>query len=194
MTGLPLLLYPYRILSLWVGADYARHSAVLLQILVVANMIRLCAMPYAMIVAGNGLQRYGSIAAIVEATVNLVVSVFLASRLGAIGVAIGTLVGALFSIGLHLLYSMRHTRVAIPMSRTDFMLRGLARPMLCAVPLVAFLKIYCNGNPARHGPVPAALVVLLATIMIWKLGLVDSDRKQFSLMLHNWRAGRALRA
>ncbi len=193
LTGLPLLLYPYPILSLWVGADYARHSAVLLQILVVANMIRLYTMPYAVIVAGNGLQRYGSVAAIVEATVNLSVSILLASRFGAIGVAFGTLVGAVFSVGLHLWYSMRHTSGAIPVSRRDFLVRGLTRAMICAIPLATFL-IYCKGNPARHGPLPPALTVLLAAIMIWNVGLIDSDRKQFSSVLHNWWAARALRA
>ncbi len=47
LTGLPLLLYGYPILSLWVGADYARHSILLLEILTIANMMRLCMLPYA---------------------------------------------------------------------------------------------------------------------------------------------------
>ena len=46
LTGLPLLLYGYPIFSLWVGADYARNSILFLEILTIANMLRLCVLPY----------------------------------------------------------------------------------------------------------------------------------------------------
>ncbi len=101
LTGLPLLLYGEPILSLWVGADYARNSILFLEILTIANMLRLCVLPYFIIVLGNGRQRDGFVAAIGEGVVNLIASIALASKFGAIGVAAGTFIGAMFGFGLH---------------------------------------------------------------------------------------------
>ena len=139
LTSLPLLLFGYPILLLWVGADYARNSILFLEILTIANMIRLCALPFSLIVLGNGLQRDGWIAAIGEAVINLVASIALAYRFGAIGVAVGTLIGAVFGLGLNVFCTMKFTRAAIPVSRAEFLRGGLARPSACAIPLFAFL-------------------------------------------------------
>ncbi len=193
LTGLPLLLYGYPILSIWVGADYARHSVVLLQILTIANMIRLCMLPYAITVMGNGLQRYGFLGAITEAVVNLSVSIALASRFGAIGVALGTFLGGVIGVALLIFYCMRCTRAAIPVLRAEFMFRGLAAPLVCSIPLFAFL-LFCKGHPAAHGVLPPALVATLTVILIWIVGLTGSDRKQFSSAIHNWRLNRTVRA
>ncbi len=193
LTGLPLLLYGHPILSIWVGADYARHSSLLLEILVIANLIRLCLLPYSVIVIGNGLQRYGFLGALTEAFVNLGVSIALGSRFGAVGVAIGTLAGAVFGFGLAIFYCMRCTFAAIPVLRAEFLLRGLARPLVCAVPLVAYL-LFCKGNPAAHGYIPPALVILLTAVMIWNIGLTDLDRKQFASAIRDRLIDPAVRA
>jgi len=193
LTGLPLLLYGYPILSLWVGADYARHSVLFVEILTVANMIRLSMLPYAVSLAGNGLQRYGWISAIGEAAINFGLSIALAYRFGAIGAAVGTLVGGAVGVGLHFFYTMRYTRTAIPVLPAEFLRRGLARPLACAVPLSAFL-LFCKGNPAAYGFVPSALIVLLTGILLWAVGTTGSDRKIFRSAISNWRLNRLARA
>ncbi|MHB1938701.1 MAG: MATE family efflux transporter [Acidobacteriaceae bacterium] len=193
LTALPLLLYGYPILSLWVGADYARHSILLLEILTIANMVRLSMLPYAIIVAGNGLQRYGWIAAIGEAVVNFGLSIALAYRFGAIGVAVGTLAGGVVSVGLHFFYTMRFTQAAIPVRRFQFVRLGLARPLACALPLFAFL-FFCRGNPAAYGFLPPALIVVLTALLIWLVGLAHSDRQIFREAFHSWRLNRLARA
>ena len=43
--GLPLITIGGSILRLWVGKDYALHSLLIMQILVVANVVRLSALP-----------------------------------------------------------------------------------------------------------------------------------------------------
>ncbi len=193
LTGLPLLLYGHPILSIWVGSDYARHSVLLLEILTIANMVRQCMLPYSVMVIGNGLQRYGFIAAIGEAVVNLVVSIALASRFGAVGVAVGTLVGGVIGVTLHISYTMRYARNAIPIRRAEFMLRGLARPLACVVPLLGFF-FFCRGNPATYGILPPALVTVLTAILIWTVGLTGSDRTVFSSAIRDWRLNRVARA
>ena len=145
------------------------------------------------IVSGNGLQRYGWIAAIGEAVVNFALSIALAYRFGAVGVALGTLAGGIVSVGLHLSYTMRYTQIAIPVGRVEFVLRGLARPFACALPLFALLLV-CRGNPASYGFWPPLLVSLLTAILVWFVGLAHSDREIFSEAIHNWRIGSAQQA
>ena len=192
LTGLPLLLYGHPILSIWVGADYARHSIVLLEILTIANMIRLCMLPYFTVVAGSGLQRYLWIAGILEAAVNFGSSIAFAYRFGAVGVAIGTLVGSVVGVGLLIFHSMWHTRNAVPVLRAEFLLRGLAKPLLCGVPLFAFF-LFCRGNPAILGFLPPVLVVVVTIVLLWSVGLAGSDRKILASAAHDWKLNRLLR-
>lgn len=193
LTGLPLLLYGHPILSLWVGADYARNSILFLEILTVANIIRLSLLPYALVVAGNGLQRYGWTAAIGEAVVNFAFSIALGYRIGAVGVALGTLIGAAVSVGLHLFYTMRYTQAAIPVRRIHFVLHGPTRPLACALPLLACL-LFCKGNPGVHGFLPPALIVVVTAVLIWLIGLAHSDRQIFGEFIRNRRLNRLARA
>jgi O-antigen/teichoic acid export membrane protein len=56
-----------------------------------------------MVAVATGKQHLATIAGVTEAIVNLSVSIYLVQRIGAVGVAIGTLVGAFVCLGLHLL-------------------------------------------------------------------------------------------
>jgi O-antigen/teichoic acid export membrane protein len=189
LTGLPLLLFGFPILSVWVGKDYARHCILLLEILTIANVIRILMLPYAIVVAGNNLLRYASVSAITEAVVNFGLSVALASHFGAIGVAVGTLVGAVVGASLHIAYTMRYTREAIRVRRVELVQRGLARPLACAIPLFV-LFFLCKGNPALYGPLPPALIVLLTVALLWTVGLIPPDREIFASTIRDWRLNR----
>jgi len=193
LTALPLLLYSYPILSIWVGADYARNSILFVEILTIANMIRLTMLPYFSIVAGNGLQRYGWISAVGEAVVNFALSIALCYRYGAVGVALGTLFGAVVSVGLHFSYTMHYTQSAIPVGRFELIQRGLARPLASVFPLFAFVLL-CKGNPASYRFWPPLLISLLTAILIWLVGLAHSDRQIFGETIRRWWLNRLVRA
>ena len=103
LLGLPLVFGAYPLLSLWVGKRYAAQSALYLEVLVIGNVVRQLAFPYILVVVATGKQHLATIAAIAEACVNIVLSIWLVQKIGAVGVAIGTLAGALVSVGIHLL-------------------------------------------------------------------------------------------
>ena len=98
LLGLPLFFGAYPLLSIWVGRPYAARSAVYLQVLVIGNCIRQLAYPYVIGVVATGKQHLATISAIAEALVNIGLSIWLVQKFGAIGVAIGTLVGAVVSL------------------------------------------------------------------------------------------------
>jgi O-antigen/teichoic acid export membrane protein len=176
-TGLPLLVAARPILSLWVGPTYANGAAPLLQVLVVANVVRLSAVPYAMLLIGTGQQRLVTVTPLVEGFTNLIASVVGAYYLGALGVALGTLVGAVVATLCNVLYNMPRTR-AIALDIPGYLRQGLGRPAMCALPALLFgvagpLGAY--DNPAVWAPT-AVLALAASALCFWQVGLLPEER------------------
>ena len=133
--GLPLWLAASPLLRAYAGASFGPQTVWLLRVLVLANMIRLTATPYAVILLGTGQQRLMTITPIVEGVVNVTLSILLGLRFGAVGVAWGTVFGATMAIALNLLYNMPRTR-SIACDRGLYLRQGLVRPLASAVPVM----------------------------------------------------------
>lgn len=197
LFGTPLTFCAYPVLKLWVGADYAMHSAVLLQILVLGNAVRQFGYSYAIAVVATGKQHLATVATVTEAVVNVAVSIYLVQKIGAPGVAIGTLVGAFFSVGLHLVLSMRLTQSTIALSPWRYVLEGICRPMLSVVPVLLLIPMW---KPLVMLPVgiPWMLAGTIACLSIaWFVGLTGDERSVFRhklLQLSGWRASRVREA
>jgi O-antigen/teichoic acid export membrane protein len=177
LLGLPLVLGGYPLLSLWVGKRYATQSAFYLVMMVLGNVIRQLVLPYILIVVATGKQHLATIATIAEALVNVVVSIWLVQRIGAVGVAVGTVVGAFVSFSVHLLVSMRYTQPTIQVSRRRFLVQGVLRPLLILVP--SFL-LYPFWQKLTMLPAPPAVIALwiVATVAAgWWVALTADDRQ-----------------
>jgi O-antigen/teichoic acid export membrane protein len=184
LIALPLLIGPYLLLKLWVGQDYATRSALFLQVLVLGNVIRQLANPYALVLLATGQQHLATVAAVAEALVNLSLSIYLVQRFGAVGVAIGTLVGAFVSVGLHLTVSMKLTRSMIAMSRRRFVLTGLLRPLLCVIPATLLIPLWKESGMLPIG-IPMILISFLAAAAIgWLVGLTNAERNDLMSVIH----------
>jgi O-antigen/teichoic acid export membrane protein len=184
LIALPLLIGPYLLLKLWVGQDYATRSALFLQVLVLGNVIRQLANPYALVLLATGQQHLATVAAVAEALVNLSLSIYLVQRFGAVGVAIGTLVGAFVSVGLHLTVSMKLTRSMIAMSRRRFVLTGLLRPLLCVIPSTLLIPLWKESGMLPVG-IPMILISFLAAAAIgWLVGLTNAERNGLMRFIH----------
>ena len=108
-SGIPLLVSGYWILHIWVGDNYAVQTLPYLRILILGNMIRGFCAPYASMLVATNTQKVAIAGALLEALVNLSSSILLARHIGAIGVAYGTLIGAIVSVTVHFLFNMRRT-------------------------------------------------------------------------------------
>jgi hypothetical protein len=131
-----------------------------------------------------------TISAIAEATVNILVSVVLVTRIGADGVAIGTLVGAFVGLGMHLAVSMHFTQPTIQIRRLRFALRALARPLLCVAPSLLLYPFWKRSNMVPANPVLLALWAVLSLSVAWQIGLTREDRQGFMSALSRllyWR-------
>jgi O-antigen/teichoic acid export membrane protein len=186
LVALPLVFAAYPLLKLWVGHDYAIRSAKLLEVLALGNAVRQLGYPYALVVVATGKQHLATLAAILEATANLTLSIFLVQRIGAIGVAIGTLVGGFVSLGLHLTISMRLTMPVISMSRRTFLLVGLLRPLLCVVPSLLLLPVWLRSNMHLINAPWAAIWILSTCGVAWFGGLTSAERSELRTTTLSW--------
>lgn len=183
--SLPLIVGGHYILHLWANDDYAAHSTSILQVLVVANVIRLAALPYSTLLLGTGQQGKVLISPLAEGITNLTASVAGAYYLGAIGVALGTLVGSIVSIGLHVFYNMPRT-AQISMDRRRFIKEGLLRPIACALP-VAVIPLGRNASPEEYAWLACACL-LISGLMFWRYGLGSMERRTIAGVCLNQQA------
>ena len=172
--AIPLIVGGHWILRFWAGAEYAQHSTVILQVLVIANVIRLCALPYATLLLGTGQQGRVIASPLAEGITNLIASVVGAYWFGAIGVAIGTLIGAFVSVGMHLFYNMPRT-VVFSIDRAKLVKEGLLRPILCGLPFLLLLPFRPAPDVGGHLSL-FAIATLGAALLFWKYGLIGSER------------------
>jgi O-antigen/teichoic acid export membrane protein len=186
LSGLPLIVCGYSILRLWVGAEYALHTFKYLQVLVAANIIRNLCASYANMVCGLGRQKAAIITAVSEAAVNLGASLYLASRMGAVGVALGTLAGSLVSVSLHFLITMRYTRTQIVVSRFRLLREGLLDPAIIVLPSFALFLLQKSLSPFLD-PFRVALWGSVTVFLAWFGALNRSDRKDVRSFLAAWR-------
>jgi O-antigen/teichoic acid export membrane protein len=193
LLGLPLVIGSYPLLSLWVGRRYASQSAFYLQVLVFGNVVRQLVSPYIMFVVATGKQHLATIAAISEAAVNLALSIWLVQRVGAVGVAFGTLAGAFVSSGVHLLVSMRFTQPTILMSRWRYLLQGLLRPLLVVVPALCLYPFWRKLNMLPAQPALLVAWVVVTAAMAWRVVLTAKDRQELSAGLLRFLPWRTVR-
>lgn len=166
ISGLPLVIGAHTLLTLWVGPNYAASGTLLVQILVIANIVRLAALPYTMLLIGTGQQRLVTITPLIEGFSNLIVSVSLGAILGAVGVAIGTFVGAILGVVCHIVFNMPRT-TGIAVAPGHYVKAGLMRSLVCAIPFAAL-----GLGLAALGPIgPVTLIVLLGLAMLASVAL-----------------------
>jgi O-antigen/teichoic acid export membrane protein len=176
LTGLPFLVTGYVILRLWVGTLYALHSVQFLRILILANIVRNLCAPYATMVVATSRQRVATAAAVTEGTVNLVSSIWLARHIGTLGVALGTLLGALAGVAVHFVVSMGYTKSTLAISRMDLFIKGMVRPAAVAIPSGLLVwRWWRAGAPAMTVYLYSGWIVS-TLVLAWFVSMSRDDR------------------
>jgi O-antigen/teichoic acid export membrane protein len=109
-TGV-LFCFGPQLLHLWVGDRYAASAYPVMQILMLAQALRLVPNAYATMLIATGQQSNAIGNTIVEAAVNLIASIAGAAYFGARGVAYGTLIGAAVGIAWVALWTVNKDRI-----------------------------------------------------------------------------------
>jgi O-antigen/teichoic acid export membrane protein len=146
VTGLPLIIFATPIIRIWIGPQFEQIGGIVLAILVIANIVRLIAAPYASILIGTGQQRLVIISPLLEGGSNLFFSILLGLKYGARGVAEGTLIGAVVGMMGHILYNVPRTRKEIRVSRRSLVFFAVGIPVLVSSPLALLAFKTWNGS------------------------------------------------
>jgi len=185
VTGVPMIFWARPLLRLWVGADYANHASPILQMLLIANILRICVSPYIIAMISTGAQRHIILVPLLEGVVNLVSSVIGGYYLGAIGVAFGTLIGAGVSVCGHIFYTMRRN-TAIDLRISSYVWSSLLRPLLCAMPIIALSLSWpalSRVVPGLISPLLAALTSVVCLYLLWSFALTSVERQKLGSRL-----------
>jgi O-antigen/teichoic acid export membrane protein len=178
LTGLPLIFGAREILNLWVGAKYALEGARILQVLTVANMIRLSAVPYVMTLIGTGQQRLVVLTPLMEGFSNLVASVIGGYYFGAIGIAFGTLVGGVVGVAGNFVYNMPRT-LEVQFRISNYVRDGLLRPLICALPVISvILGIHLSEPFASARMLLIGVAGVSTIVLVWYWGLAEAERQR----------------
>jgi O-antigen/teichoic acid export membrane protein len=185
LTSLPLILGAQWILIGWVGMDYAINTTLLLQLLVVANFIRQLGSPYAITAIAIGEQQAIVLSPLIEGAINLTISLIVTSQIGVIGVAIGTIVGSIVSVGLHLFYNLPRTK-SIQIEHRSLPIAAIARPLIAILPGVLYLSVF-DARSTSYPQLPelAAVgsVLCLTVGLLYIFAISDAEKVQLSSSL-----------
>ncbi len=190
LTGLPLIIFGRQILTIWVGQVFAGETLLILQVLIVANIVRLSSLPYSLLLIGTGQQKLVTVSPIIEGISNLAVSITCGYIFGAVGVAFGTLVGAIFGVLANVIYNIPRT-TAIQIARKQYLSEGLLRPLLSLAPIWAvLLPIALISKISNIVLLEITLPLLVVTsAMLWQYGLIGNERASILAQLHRHAPG-----
>ncbi|MDR3736261.1 MAG: polysaccharide biosynthesis C-terminal domain-containing protein [Acidobacteriaceae bacterium] len=175
LLSLGIILLAHPLLRHWVGEAYAIHALPVLIILIVAQAIRQIGAPYCMMLIATGEQRKGIWSGALEAVVNVTASIWLAHTMGYVGVAWGTLLGAVAGMAALLLYTVPRAQ-EISFSPWQLLESSLLRPLLCLTPLGAYTLAYTGGR-VRLESAWLAAGLLASGLLSWGLGRTKPSRE-----------------
>jgi O-antigen/teichoic acid export membrane protein len=186
-TSIPLIVASKWLITVWIGSDYADHTTILLQVLVIANVVRLSGAPYAVIVAATGQQRLVILSPIVEGVSNLFLSLLMTSIIGALGAAIGTVLAGLAGIAFHFFYNLPRTK-NIHINQRNFITYALVQPALCASPgmVLCFLTISSVKLNILIYVILIIWTIGASLVLLWHLGLRKNERRRIISYIHKF--------
>jgi O-antigen/teichoic acid export membrane protein len=174
LSGLPLLIYSPILMKIWVGKQYSLEAHMPLTILLIANMVRLSGLPYATVLVASAQQRLVTLSPILEGVSNLVASILLGMKFGAVGVATGTLVGAIIGMAGHVFYNMPRTQREIVVHIPNYIFSGIIIPVLATIPLFFLTFKSTRGVP----PDTLSFIVLFGIAIFLSGAIVVPDLRK----------------
>jgi O-antigen/teichoic acid export membrane protein len=161
LIGVLLIVLGGPVIALWLGADFGARALPVVQVVLAGMLLRQTLAPYATFLLGTGEQRLVVWTPLYEAAAKIAASIALAAWIGPLGVALGTVIGAIVCIATNLAFTYPRVR-GFEAPRAHFAVRGLLRPALIAAPLfIAAASLALQGaapSPALAGTIGALAV------------------------------------
>lgn len=163
--GCWIVLPSREIFSLWVGPGLAFVGVRVFAVLVLANVIRMLAAPYANYLIAAGMQRRVYLSPLAEGITNLLVSLAAAHRFGAIGVAWGTVAGGVMGIAANYAYNFART-LPTNFSILEFFASNIGYPLLAVSPMLCVLGFAIRWKLGLTWSLPLMLLANLPAVAL----------------------------
>jgi O-antigen/teichoic acid export membrane protein len=178
LMSFPLILWGRWILFLWVGEDYANKTIDLFKLLLIGNGIRQIGAVYSTIVLATGEQRLIIFSPLFEGVINSITSVFATSRIGSIGVAIGTITGAISSILFHLFYNLPRTK-NINVTTSILVIDAVLKPLFSITPIILFVILEHFVKVSKTYDIVFSLMAAVTCLfLLWTIGFSRDERRK----------------
>jgi O-antigen/teichoic acid export membrane protein len=175
---------------LWVGAQNFGGDLLTLTFALIL-IYRVIMQTAAMVVIGAGVIRGVVFMSIVEAALNLALSLWWVRRYGIVGVAAGTVVAGLCTSAW---YVVRTVSATLQISVTEYVARGIAVPLACGIPAAAVALVIRRTSPVNSwldiAAGGAAIAAVYALTFGW-IGLTPGDRQEIYTRLRASALSRA---
>lgn len=123
------------LLKVWIGESYAKDAFPIVLVLLLGQAVRLTVSAYASSLLAMGEQKYAVLPGAVEAFSNLAFSLIGIHYFGPIGVAWGTLAGAVLGLCSYFVYTFRKVP-SLSLTTSLYLRRGVAIPVLTFAPVL----------------------------------------------------------
>jgi O-antigen/teichoic acid export membrane protein len=187
--SLALVLRGKTFIGLWVGPNYSEISGTVLQILIVSQFFGIADGTAASIMMAIDKHKPLAQWSVVEAVLNLALSIILVKTIGVYGVAWGTSI-AIASV--HLIFWPRYVRKVLGVSVRKFLWEGWLKITLCSIPYALACEITDrHWHAGNVGIFLGQIIVILPVYAICVLAVFRREAR--SLFLH-WQDSRLVKA
>ncbi len=174
-------------IGLWMGPRYSQVSGTVLQILLIGQFFTVANVTAGNIMFAIGKHKAVAKCAVLEATLNLSLSLILAKTIGIYGVAWGTSITMLI---IHPVFWPVYVRKVLEVPIRTFLWEGWGKIILCSVPYAIACAI---TDRYWH---PASMLTFFAEILailpLYALGVVLVFRDEARGMVRRWRNSRLI--
>jgi O-antigen/teichoic acid export membrane protein len=184
--GITLLLRGKTFIGLWVGEQYSQISGTVLQILLISLFFTIANNTAGNIMFATGKHKAVARISMIEAALNLGLSIFLVKTIGIYGVAWGTS----FSMALvHLIFWPRYVQKTLGVPVRIYVWDGWIKLVICSIPF-ALASLAVDKYWHVRSLLPFFLQVL-ATLSIYFACVLSIFRREALEIFRRWQASRA---
>ncbi|HZT09026.1 MAG TPA: oligosaccharide flippase family protein [Chloroflexota bacterium] len=159
--GCILALLAGPLLEAWVGESFADAAAVVV-VLTIASLFDAFLMPAGAILQGMNRHRPLAIMAVASGVTNLALSVVLASQLGIMGVAVGTLIPTVFECTVMVMpYAMR----VVGITPKQLVMQAIWPALVPTIPMA--IALYALERAVRPTSLPTVASLALAGMLVY---------------------------
>jgi O-antigen/teichoic acid export membrane protein len=186
--GITLLVRGKTFIGLWMGQQYSEISGTVLQILLIGLFFTIANNTASNIMFATGRQKAVAKCAIIEAALNLSVSILLVKTIGIYGVAWGTSVTMAL---VHLIFWPRYVEKQLGVPVRKYVWDGWLKVTVCSIPFAVACAVV-----ERHWRAQSLLIFFLqvfATLPVYVICVAAIFRSEMQSLLRRWQASKAQR-